>query len=354
MKPKYLFVDRDGTIIKEPDDYQVDSLDKLALVEGVIPALLALQQAGWCLVMVSNQDGLGSSAFPQANFQPPHDLMLQILSSQGVYFDSIHICPHMPDAGCECRKPRTGLVADWLRREDWNRTDSYVIGDRETDRQLAENMGLRSFVLGKDTRWPDIVDAILTQPRTATVRRTTRETRIECRVNLDQPGQRAIATGIGFFDHMLDQLAKHGGFSLTLRCDGDLDVDDHHTVEDCAIALGQALAQALGDKRGIGRYGFVLPMDEVRAEACLDLSGRSFLRFDGHFSQPAVGQLNTQMVPHFFRSLAESLRASLHIRFDDGNAHHQVEGIFKAVAKCLGPALARQGSELPSTKGSLS
>ncbi len=353
MKPKYLFIDRDGTIIKEPDDYQVDSLDKLALVEQVIPALLTLQQAGWRLVMVSNQDGLGTAAFSQEHFQPPHDLMMQILSSQGVQFEAVLICPHDPGAGCECRKPRTGLVQDWLKRDDWDRANSYVIGDRDTDIQLAENMGVGGFRLNVDTTWPDIVHALLTAPRMARVKRMTAETAIDCEVNLDQAGSREISTGIGFFDHMLDQLAKHGGFSLRLTCQGDLSVDDHHTVEDCAIVLGEALAQGLADKRGIDRYGFVLPMDEVRAEAAIDLSGRPFLRFEGQFSQGRVGMLNTQMVPHFFRSFADALRATMHIKVDNGNAHHQVEGVFKAVAMCLRQALARQGHELPSTKGVL-
>ncbi len=353
MKPKYLFIDRDGTLIQEPEDFQVDRLDKVALVDGVIPSLLALQAAGWRLVMVSNQDGLGTEAFPVDDFQPAHDWLLQLLQSQGIAFESVKICPHLPDAGCDCRKPRTGLVAEWLRRDDWDRANSYVIGDRDTDVQLAENMGLAAFRLDENTTWKDIVTALVTRPRCARVRRETTETAIDCQVNLDQAGQNAITTGVGFFDHMLEQLARHGEFSLTLTCRGDTHIDDHHTVEDCAIVLGQALRQALGDKRGIGRYGFVLPMDEVRAEATLDLSGRPWLRWEGQFSQSQVGQLNTQMVPHFFRSLCDQLGATLHLRFDDGNAHHQVEGVFKAVAKCLAQAIRRDGHDLPSTKGSL-
>ncbi len=353
MKPKYLFVDRDGTIIREPDDFQVDSIDKLTLTDGVIPSLLALQQAGWRLVMVSNQDGLGTDAFPQADFDPPHRLMMHILTSQGIRFEQVLICPHLPDDGCDCRKPRTGLVADWLKRDDWDRDNSYVIGDRATDAQLARNMGISAIVLDEHTGWPEVLAAIRDKPRCAHIRRSTAETEIDCEVNLDQPGDCQVDTGIGFFDHMLTQLATHGAFSLTLTCRGDTHVDDHHTVEDCAIVLGQALARAAGDKRGIGRYGFVLPMDEVRAEAVLDLSGRPFLRFEGTFSQDRCGALNTQMIPHFFRSLCDHLGATLHLRFDDGNAHHQVEGLFKAVAKCLSMAFSRQGFTVPSSKGCL-
>jgi len=353
VKPKYLFIDRDGTLITEPEDFQVDSLEKLALADGVIPALLALQEAGWRLVMVSNQDGLGTPSFPSEDFQPVHDLMMSIFHSQGIRFDAVKICPHLPEDGCDCRKPRTGLVADWLKRDDWDRANSHVIGDRDSDLALAENMGLSGIKIDPSNPWPKIAADLLDRPRTAQVTRTTAETDISCRVNLDARGDNAIDTGIGFFDHMLEQLARHGGFSLRLRCQGDTRVDDHHSVEDCAIVLGQALRQALGDKRGIGRYGFVLPMDEVRAEATLDLSGRPWLRFEGEFSQSRVGQLNTQMVPHFFRSLCDHLGATLHVRFDAGNAHHQVEGVFKAVARCLAPALQRQGHELPSTKEQL-
>jgi imidazoleglycerol-phosphate dehydratase/histidinol-phosphatase len=353
MKPKYLFIDRDGTLIREPADFQVDSLHKLALVDAVIPSLLKLQAAGWQLVMVSNQDGLGTAVFPRQQFQPVHDLMMQLFESQGVRFEAVKICPHLPEDGCDCRKPRTGLVAEWLKRDDWDRANSYVIGDRASDQALAENMGLRAFCLDNSATWPAIVEALLEQPRSASVSRKTAETDIQCTVNLDTPGASDIDTGIGFFDHMLEQLAKHGGFSLRLSCRGDTHIDDHHSVEDCALALGQALRTALGDKRGIGRYGFVLPMDEVRAEATLDLSGRPCLRFTGEFTQERVGQLNTQMIPHFFRSLCDQLGATLHVRFDTGNAHHQAEGVFKAVAKCLAQALRREGRELPSTKGCL-
>ncbi len=353
MNDKYLFIDRDGTLIREPEDFQIDRLDKLALVDGVIPALLQLQQAGWKLVMVSNQDGLGTPSFPREDFEPPHRLLMQILQSQGIRFEQVLICPHLPEDGCACRKPRTGLLQAWLKRDDWDRRNSHVIGDRQTDLELADNLGLNGFRIGPELGWPDIVRRLTEQPRTASVTRETAETRIRCRVNLDATEPRIIHSGIPFFDHMLDQLAKHGGFSLELHCQGDLDVDDHHTVEDVAIVLGQTLRQALGDKRGIGRYGFVLPMDEVRAEASLDLSGRPFLRFEGQFSQSHCGSLNTQMVEHFFRSLSDHLHATLHIAFDQGNAHHQVEGVFKAVARCLKPALARSGNEMPSTKGSL-
>lgn len=356
MKPlKIAFLDRDGTLIEEPPDEQVDRLDKIALVHGVIPALLRLRDAGYQFVMVSNQDGRGTGSFPEEDFQRPQNFLLSLFASQGIAFRDIFICPHRASDGCACRKPRVGLLSGFLSTTPLDRAASVVIGDRATDLELAANIGLRGLRLDPSDpgAWERIVHELLDQPRSAEVRRETRETRIDCRVDLDAEDPIRVRTGIGFFDHMLDQLARHGGFSLTLDCSGDLQVDEHHTVEDVAITIGEALRLALGDKRGIGRYGFLLPMDEARVQVALDLSGRAHLRFKGRFTRSEVGGLPTELVPHFFRSLADSLGATLHISVSGDNAHHMVEACFKGVGRALRQALARQGSALPSTKGIL-
>lgn len=368
------FVDRDGTIIAEPHDFQVDDLAKLRLVDGVIPALLRIQDAGYDLVMVSNQDGLGTETFPQEHFDAPHDLLMQILTSQGVRFREILIDPHPegPDAPWT-RKPGIGMVVHLLKDKgvDWER--SVMVGDRESDRQFGTNLGIRTYLLppaagtGVDPQaapdpattptvtWDRIAHELAVRPRTAHVERNTAETQIVVDVDLDRAGGADAQTGIGFFDHMLDQLAKHGGFSMTVRCDGDLHIDDHHTIEDVALAVGEAVRTALGDKRGIGRYGFTLPMDEAQATAAVDLSGRPFFRYEGSFDRAAVGEFPTEMVEHFWRSFADAMRCTLHLSVTGENTHHQIEVGFKAVARALRMALARQGdsTELPSTKGVL-
>lgn len=352
---KIAFVDRDGTLIIEPPDEQVDRLDKVALVPGVIPALLRLQDAGYEFVMVTNQDGLGTDSFPEPDFHLVQDFVLGLFASQGIRFRDIFVCPHTPADGCGCRKPNPALVAEFLASVPLDRERSFVAGDRQTDLDFARNLGIRGFRIDPaDPRcWDELARTIVDAPRTAVVARDTRETRIEARVNLDREGDISIATGIGFYDHMLEQVAKHGGFSLDLRCLGDLHVDEHHTVEDCALALGEALRRALGDKRGIGRFGFVLPMDETQASVALDLSGRPYCLFEGQFSRQEVGGLPTELVPHFFRSFAETLGANLHVSVRGENTHHMVEACFKALGRCLRQALARQGNVLPSTKGTL-
>jgi imidazoleglycerol-phosphate dehydratase/histidinol-phosphatase len=347
---KILFLDRDGTLIAEPWDFQIDSVEKFALVPGVIPALLALRDAGWRFVMITNQDGLGTKKYPLKKWQQMQVLLTGILGSQGIRFDAVLVCPHFEKDGCACRKPQLGLVKKLLADPNWDRERSAVIGDRDTDLRLAENMGVRGIKMGN---WPAIAKKLLGERREAKTERTTKETSIKVEVALDGSGESKIDTGIGFFDHMLEQLSKHGGFGLNLSVKGDLHIDEHHTVEDVGLALGAALKKALGDKVGIGRYGFTLPMDETLASAAVDLSGRAHFKFDGKFPREAVGGLPTEMVPHFFRSLSDALGATLHLRVKGQNAHHMVEACFKAVGRALRPAFALGGGGLPSTKGTL-
>ncbi|WP_141733152.1 bifunctional histidinol-phosphatase/imidazoleglycerol-phosphate dehydratase HisB [Oligoflexus tunisiensis] len=354
---KILFLDRDGTLNLEPDDFQVDRLDKIRLVPGVIPALLRFKEAGYAFVMITNQDGLGTDSFPQANFEICQNFILDLLESQGICFEAILVCPHFREDGCACRKPRVGLVLPWLQRTDWNRAASAVIGDRETDMELAHNMGIRGVRIlspfGEGLTWAQIADELLLADRKANVQRATKETKIQVAVNLDQAQPVTVKTGVGFFDHMLDQIARHAGISLQITCEGDLVIDDHHSIEDIGLALGQALKQALGDKRGIQRYGFALPMDEAEAQVLLDLGGRPYSVFEADFQREKIGELSTEMIPHFFRSLAETLGANLHIRARGQNDHHIAEGIFKAFARSLREAVKKSGTDLPSTKGLL-
>ena len=350
-----LFIDRDGTIVEEPPDEQVDSLEKVRFLPGVFAALSELTRHGFRLVLVSNQDGLGTASFPRESFEQPHRFILETLRSQGIEFDAVFVCPHFSTDGCGCRKPRTGLVEDYIRTSGVDAAASAVVGDRDTDLQLAANLGMRGVRVRRDgtpeETWPAAVQALTA--RRAHIERRTRETEIDVRVNLDDPSPIRIATGIGFFDHMLEQLAKHGGFALELTCKGDLEIDEHHTVEDCALALGEALRRALGPKVGIARYGFLLPMDEAQAQVAIDLSGRPFAQFSGRFNRESVGGLPTELVPHFFRSLAEALAAAVHVSVTGENSHHMIEGCFKSVGRALRQALRREGNELPSTKGVL-
>ena len=357
MAKKVLFLDRDGTLNIEPDDYQVDKLAKVKLVPGVIPALISLKSAGFHFVMVTNQDGLGTDAFAQEDFEICQQHILDLLSSQGIIFDEILICPHTLEDNCGCRKPRTGLLSYYLANTDLDTDASAVIGDRETDMQLAANIGIRGLLINAEgdytQTWAGIRSALTSSERTACISRQTRETNIEVTVNLDEPAPIEISTGIGFYDHMLEQIAKHGGFSLRLKCDGDLHIDKHHTVEDTAICLGNALKKALGEKRGISRYGFLLPMDESQAKVALDLSGRSSFKFKGNFTRRDIGELPTELVLHFFQSLSETLGAALHIEVKGTNNHHMIEACFKSVGRSLGQAVRIEGQELPSTKGTL-
>jgi len=353
-KRRILFIDRDGTLIAEPPDEQVDSLEKLELMPGVIPALLQLKAAGYDLVIVSNQDGLGTDSYPLEDYEVPQRKMISLFASQGIEFSAVHIDPHFEHDNSPDRKPGIGMLLDYLKSGQLDPGDSWVIGDRETDMQLARNLGIGGLRYGQEhNSWEEIARQLVTQPRRATLTRKTRETDIRVLVDLDAGQGSDCDTGIGFFDHMLDQLASHGGFHLTLHCKGDLEIDEHHTVEDCALALGEALNRALGNRRGIGRYGFLLPMDESLAQVAIDLSGRPAFVFEADFPRDRVGGLATEMVKHFFASLSQALGASIHLQVKGENTHHMVEALFKGVGRALRPALSRQGFEMPSTKGSL-
>ena len=352
-----LFIDRDGTLVEEPPDEQVDRLDKVRLMPGVIPALVALRNAGYRFVMVTNQDGLGTPSFPEAEFRPVHNFILGLFATQGIEFSEVLICPHFAADGCDCRKPATRLAVEYLALEPMDPVRSAVIGDRDTDLQLAQNLGiagLRVDLSGNpEYTWAAVTRCLTERHRVARIARKTRETDVTVAIDLDAEGPIRIATGIGFFDHMLEQIAKHGGFALELACAGDLHVDEHHTVEDCALALGQALRQALGDKIGIARYGFLLAMDEAEAQVAIDLSGRAYFVFEGRFPRNELGELPTELVPHFFRSLADSLGCALHLAVRGENTHHMVESCFKGVGRALRQALRVEGTTLPSSKGVL-
>jgi imidazoleglycerol-phosphate dehydratase / histidinol-phosphatase len=372
---RILFIDRDGTLIEEPADFQIDAFEKLRFVPGMLPALIQLRDAGFEFVMVSNQDGLGTDSFPTATFEGPHALLMQLLESQGIRFREVLIDPSLPEDNSPSRKPGLGMVMHYLRDRSIDLAGSAVIGDRETDLAFAQALGVRGFRIGPGLPgWADVAHQLANAPRSAAIERSTQETRIRVQLDLDRQAPATVATGLGFFDHMLEQLGKHGGFALDVTCAGDLHIDEHHTVEDCALAIGQALRKALGDKRGIGRYGaaadvdgvganeigstgttvdLLLPMDETLARAALDLSGRPWFVFDGAFPRSEVGDLPTELVPHFFRSLCETAGMNLHLAVRGDNTHHMIEACFKAVARALRIAIRREGSDLPSTKGVL-
>jgi len=349
-KTKYCFIDRDGTLIIEPEDQQIDSLEKLQLVPNVIPALRRLSEAGFNLVMVSNQDGLGTASFPQADFDLPHHFMLDLFKSQGIVFDDIRICPHLPNEHCFCRKPNIGLLQDYCVSQTIDKDNSFVIGDRESDLELAKNLDIKGLLIDSD--WNPILEEILEVKARVSVERKTKETNIV--ISLSRSNKESdIQTGIGFFDHMLDQLIKHSNLSAIISVAGDLHIDDHHTVEDTAITLGMALKKLIGDKRGLQRYGFLLPMDESLAQVAIDLSGRACCVFNADLQRNEVGGMSTECVPHFFESLSQSLGAAIHIKIEGQNTHHMIEAAFKGVGRALGQALTKVGDTLPTTKGLL-
>ncbi|MBR0287281.1 MAG: bifunctional histidinol-phosphatase/imidazoleglycerol-phosphate dehydratase HisB [Bacteroidales bacterium] len=350
---KVIFVDRDGTLLSEPADEQIDSLEKVEFVPGAISGLKALTGLGYELVMASNQDGLGTPAFPENTFWPAQNLLLKTLEGEGVSFDNILIDPSFPEDNSPNRKPRTGMFGQYLDGS-YDLAASWVIGDRETDLELARNLGAKGLQLGP-LSWADIVEIIRSSERSAVVERKTAETDISLKLDLDGKGTSGIDTGLKFLDHMLSQLVTHGEISLQLSCKGDLEVDEHHTMEDVGIALGEALKKALGDKRGIERYGFALPMDESRALVLLDFGGRSELVWDVEFTREYIGDVPTEMFKHFFKSLASAMQANLYVQARGENNHHLAESIFKAFARTLKQAVRRNvfTYELPSSKGLL-
>ena len=350
---KAIFVDRDGTLLREPANEQIDSLEKVEFVPGAISGLKALTGLGYELVMASNQDGLGTPAFPEDSFWPAQNLLLKTLEGEGVRFDDILIDPSFPEEDSPNRKPRTGMFGKYLDGS-YDLSASWVIGDRETDLELARNLGAKGLQLGQMS-WADIVETIRSSERSAVVERKTAETDIALRMDLDGKGPSSVDTGLKFLDHMLCQLVTHGGISLQLHCKGDLEVDEHHTVEDVGIALGEALRQALGNKRGIDRYGFALPMDESRALVLLDFGGRSELVWDVQFTREYIGDVPTEMFPHFFKSLTNAMQANLYVQARGENNHHLAEAVFKAFARCLRQAVRRNvfTYDLPSSKGLL-
>ena len=354
---RLLFIDRDGTLIEEPADEQIDDFSKLKFVKGVFRNLSFIRQKlDFRFVMVSNQDGLGTSSFPEDTFWPVHNFILQTLEGEGITFDDFKIDRHFPEDNHPDRKPGTGMLKEYMDSDRYNLANSYVIGDRETDRQLAKNLGCKALILGDEGMdWDKIAELLFAGERKATVRRTTRETDIDVRLNLDGTGKCDIQTGLGFFDHMLEQIGKHGMIDLYIHTNGDLNVDEHHTIEDTALALGECLLKALGDKRGIERYGYCLPMDDCLCQVALDFGGRPWLVWDAEFHREHVGDMPTEMFLHFFKSLSDAARMNLNIKAEGQNEHHKIEGIFKALARSLRMAVRRDiyHYELPSTKGTL-
>lgn len=350
-----LFVDRDGTLVEEPQDHQVDALAKIRFVPDVFASLQALRDAGYRFAMVTNQDGLGTESFPEPRFRECQDFIVAAFRSQGIEFDAVFVCPHRPGDDCACRKPKIALVESFVRERGVDLASSAMIGDRDSDLDFARNLGVRGLrvsVRGDSAQtWPAVVRALTA--RRASVHRRTKETDIRVAVDLDAIEPIHARTGIGFLDHMLEQLAKHGGFSLAIECQGDLQIDEHHTVEDCALAIGETLRRALGSKAGIGRFGFVLPMDEARVQVAIDLSGRAYAVWEGQFGRDQVGGLPSELVPHFFRSLGESLGAAIHVSVAGENTHHMIEACFKGVGRALRQAFRREGRDLPTTKGVL-
>lgn len=372
MKKKVLFIDRDGTIVIEPPvDYQLDAFEKLEFYPKAIRNLYFIRQKlDFEFAMVTNQDGLGTPSFPEDTFWPVHNLVLNTLRNEGVTFDEIFIDRSFPEDNAPTRKPRTGMLTRYLNNEDYDLAGSFVIGDRATDVELANNLGCKAILLQDDkeclkeknledvcvlatTNWDCVAEFLFAGERTAEVQRTTKETDIRIRLNLDGNGTCHISTGLGFFDHMLEQIGKHGGIDLDITVKGDLEVDEHHTIEDTAIALGECIYQALGSKRGIERYGFCLPMDDCLCQVSLDFGGRAWLVWDAEFHREKIGDMPTEMFLHFFKSLSDSARMNLNIKAEGQNEHHKIEGIFKALARSIKMAVRRDiyHYEVPSSKG---
>ena len=374
MKKKVLFIDRDGTLVIEPPvDYQLDSFEKLEFYPKVFRNLYFIRQKlDFRFVMVTNQDGLGTASFPENTFWPVHDLVMNTFKGEGIEFDEVCIDRSFPEDNAPTRKPRTGMLAAYTDSHEYDLEESYVIGDRATDVELARNLGCKAILLQPDrsmlegtgledvcvlatTDWDRVAEFLFAGERTAEVRRTTKETDILVRLNLDGSGACDIHTGLGFFDHMLEQIGKHGGLDLTVQVKGDLQVDEHHTIEDTALALGECIRKALGDKRGIERYGYCLPMDDCLCQVALDFGGRPWLVWDAEFKREKIGDMPTEMFFHFFKSLSDEARMNLNVKAEGVNEHHKIEGIFKALARSIRMAARRDvyHYEIPSSKGSI-
>ena len=371
---KVLFIDRDGTLVIEPPiDYQLDAFDKLEFYPKVFRNLGFIRsKLDFEFAMVTNQDGLGTSSFPEDTFWPVHNLVMKTLENEGITFDEVFIDRSFPEDNAPTRKPRTGMLGKYIDNPAYDLAGSFVIGDRYTDVELAKNLGCKAIYLQDDKRalvekgleeycalatkdWDKIAEFLFAGERVAEVRRTTKETDIYIKVDLDGSGKCDISTGLGFFDHMLEQIGKHGSLDLTIRVTGDLEVDEHHTIEDTALALGECLSKALGDKRGIERYGYCLPMDDCLCQVALDFGGRPWLVWDAEFHREKIGEMPTEMFLHFFKSLSDSAKMNLNIKAEGQNEHHKIEGIFKALARAIKMAVKRDiyHFEVPSSKGSL-
>ena len=372
---KVLFIDRDGTLALEPENYQLDALDKLVFYPAVFQYLGRIaKELEYVLVMVTNQDGLGTDSFPEDTFWPTHDFMMTALKNEGINFSEVLIDKSLPADNAPTRKPKTGMLSAYLNNADYDLENSFVIGDRVTDMELAANLGAKGILLQNDARmataipnaltdtialkttaWSEVYTLLKAGGRRVSHERKTKETAIEIDLNLDGTGESSIDTGIAFFDHMLDQLARHGGVDLKLTTKGDLEIDEHHTIEDTAIALGEAFGKALDDKLGIERYGFCLPMDDCLAQVSLDFGGRAWLMWNAKFKRELIGKMPTEMFFHFFKSFADGAKANLNIKAEGHNEHHKIEAIFKAFAKAIRAAIKRDAEKLvlPSTKGQL-
>lgn len=373
---KVLFIDRDGTLALEPKDYQLDAFEKLIFYPQVFTFLGKIaKELDYSLVMVTNQDGLGTDSFPENTFWPVHELLLKSFEQEGIVFEEVHIDRSFPEDNSPNRKPKTGLLTSYVEDKQYDLNHSYVIGDRLTDMELAKNLGAKGIFIANDetlgaeeasealtdsialktTTWEAIYKFLKLEQRITVKKRTTHETDISLRLNLDGSGKSEISTGIVFFDHMLDQLARHGGMDISLQVKGDLEVDEHHTIEDTAIVLGEAFAAALGSKLGIERYGFCLPMDDCLAQVAIDFGGRNWLVWEAAFHREMIGKMPTEMFLHFFKSFSDGAKANINIKAEGDNEHHKIEAIFKAFAKAIKVAVKRDPEKmiLPSTKGSL-
>ena len=371
---KVLFIDRDGTLVIEPPiDYQLDAYEKLEFYPRVFRNLSFIRsKLDFEFAMVTNQDGLGTSSFPEDTFWPVYNLVMKTLENEGITFDEVFIDRSFPEDNAPTRKPRTGMLGKYLNNPEYDLAGSFVIGDRYTDVELAKNLGCKAIYLQDDKSalvekgledycalatkdWDKIAEFLFAGERMAEVRRTTKETDIYIKVDLDGSGKCDISTGLGFFDHMLEQIGKHGSLDLTIRVKGDLEVDEHHTIEDTALALGECLSKALGDKRGIERYGYCLPMDDCLCQVALDFGGRPWLVWDAEFKREKIGEMPTEMFLHFFKSLSDAAKMNLNIKAEGQNEHHKIEGIFKALARAIKMAVKRDiyHFEVPSSKGSL-